>query len=73
MTVGFIIDAIAGAAVGWASAEACDGAIVGAKMGTLEGGLAETDYYLMTSPRKIIDRCMQNRGYEIRNGEGKWI
>ena len=64
---------IAGAAVGSASGEACDGAIVGATMGRIEGGLAETDYYLMTSQLKIIDRCMQNRGYEIRNGEGKWI
>ena len=27
------------------------GAIVGATMGKLEGGLAETDYYLMTSQR----------------------
>jgi len=25
----------------------------------------------MTSPRKIVDRCMQNRGYEILNDEGK--
>ncbi|MAC07616.1 MAG: hypothetical protein CMN38_03665 [SAR116 cluster bacterium] len=47
------------------------GAIVGATLGTLEGGLAETDYDPMTSPRKIVDRCMQNRGYEILNDEGK--
>ena len=40
-------------------------------LGTLEGGLAETDYHPMTSPRKIVDRCMQNRGYEILNDEGK--
>ena len=47
------------------------GAIVGATLGTLEGGLAETDYDPMTSPRKIVDRCLQNRGYEILNDEGK--
>ena len=47
------------------------GAIVGVTLGTLEGGLAETDYDPMTSPRKIVDRCMQNRGYEILNNEGK--
>lgn len=71
MTVGFIIGAIAGAAVGSATGEAGDGAIVGATLGTLEGGLAETDYDPMTSPRKTVDRCMQNRGYEILNDEGK--
>ena len=49
------------------------GAIVGVTLGTLEGGLAETDYDPMTSPRKIVDRCMQNRGYEILNNEGKWM
>ena len=32
------------------------GAIVGVTLGTLEGGLAETDYDPMTSPRKIVDR-----------------
>ena len=47
------------------------GAIVGATLCTLEGGLAETDYDPMTSPRKIVDRCLQNRGYEILNDEGK--
>ena len=49
------------------------GAIVGVTLGTLEGGPAETDYDPMTSPRKIVDRCMQNRGYEILNNEGKWM
>ena len=64
MTVGYIIGAIADAAVGSATGEDGDGAIVGATLGTLEGGLAETDYDPMTCPRKIVDRCMQNRGYD---------
>ena len=71
MTVGFIIVAIAGGAMGPATGEAGDGAIVGASLCALEGGLAETDHDLMTSPRKIVDRCMQNRGYDILNDEGK--
>ena len=47
------------------------GAIVGATLCTLEGGLAETDYDLMTNPRMIVDRCMQSRGYKTLNDEGK--
>lgn len=58
MTIGLIVGAIAGAAVG-------------GTLGALEGGLAETDYDPVTSPRKIVDRCMQNRRYEILNDEGK--
>ena len=27
--------------------------------------LAETDYDPVTIPRKVVDRCMKNRGYEI--------
>ena len=71
MTVGFIIGAIAATAVGSPTGEVGDGAIVGATLGTLEGEPAYTDYDLLTSPRKIVGRCMQNRGYEILNDEGK--
>ena len=56
MTVGFINGAIAGAAAGSATGEAGDDVIVGATLGTLEGGVAETNYDLITSPRKIVDR-----------------
>lgn len=58
MTIGLIVGAIAGAAVG-------------GTLGALEGGLAETDYDPVTSPRKIVDRCMKNRGYEILSDLGK--
>ena len=71
MTIGLIVGAIAGAAIGSASGDAGDGAIVGGTMGALEGGLAETDYDPVTSPRKIVDRCMKNRGYDILSDLGK--
>ena len=58
MTIGLIVGAIAGAAVG-------------GTLGALEGGLAETDYDPVTSPRKIVDRSMKNRGYEILSDLGK--
>ena len=58
LTIGLIVGAIAGAAVG-------------GTLGALEGGLAETDYDPVTSPRKIVDRCMKNRGYEILSDLGK--
>ena len=59
MTIGLIVWAIAGAAVG-------------DTLGALDGGLAETDYDTVTSPRKIFDRYIKNRGYEILSGLGKW-
>ena len=71
MAIGLIVGAIAGAAIGSASVDAGDGAIVGGTMGALEGGLAETDYDPVTSPRKIVDRCMKNRGYDILSDLGK--
>ena len=49
MTVGFIIGAIAGPAVGSATGKPGDGAIVGATLGTMECGLAETDCDPMTA------------------------
>ena len=58
MTIGLIVRAIAGAAVG-------------GTLGAMEGGLAETDYDPVRSPRKIVDRCMKNRCYEILSDLGK--
>ena len=63
--------AAAGAAVGSVSYDAGDGAVVGGTLGALEGGLAKTDYDPVTSPRKIVDRCMKKRGYEILSDLGK--
>ena len=36
-----------------------------ARDGALAGGLAETAHDPVIKPRKIVDRCMKNRGYEI--------
>ena len=47
------------------------GAAVGGTLGALEGGLAETDYNPVTSPRKIVDRCMKSRGHEFLSDLGK--
>ena len=47
------------------------GAIAGAAVGGTLGALAETDYDPVTSPRKIVDRGMKNRGYEILSDLGK--
>ena len=58
MTIGLIVGAIAGAAVG-------------GTLGALDGRLAETDYDPVTSPRKIVDRCMKNRGYKNLSDLGK--
>jgi len=71
LTIGLVIGAIAGAAIGSTSGDAGDGAAIGATMGALEGGLADTNYDPVTSPRKIVDRCMLNRGYELLNDPGK--
>jgi len=71
LTIGLVIGAIAGAAIGSTTGDAGDGAVVGATMGALEGGLADTSYDPVTSPRKIVDRCMLNRGYELLNDAGK--
>ena len=57
--------------MGSVSGDAGDGAVVGGSLGALKGGLAETDYDPVTSPREIFDRCMKNRGYEIFSDLGK--
>ena len=56
--------------MGSVSGNADDGAVVGGTLGALEGGLVETEYDPVTSPREIIDRCMKNRGYEILSNLG---
>ena len=58
MTIGLIFGAIADAAVG-------------GTLSALEGEKVETDYDPVTSPRKIVDRCMKNRGYETLSDLGK--
>ena len=71
LTIGMVVGALSGAVIGSLSGDAGEGAVVGGTLGALEGGLAETDYDPVTSPRKIVDRCMKNRGYEILSDLGK--
>ena len=73
MTNRLIVWAIAGAAVSSVSGDASDGAVVGGTLGALEGGLAEADCDPVTSPRKIIDRFIENRSYEILSDLGKGV
>ena len=62
MTIGLIVWVIAGAAVGSVLGDAGDGAVVGGTLGALKETVSDP---VVTSPRKIVDRCMKNRGYEI--------
>ena len=71
MTIGLIVGAIAGAAVGSVLSDAGDSAVVGGTLGALTGGLADADYDPVVITRKIVDRCMKNRGYKIRSDLGK--
>ena len=71
MTNGLIVGVIAGAVAGSVSGNEGYGAVVGGTLGALEGGLAETDYDSVKSPRKIVDRCKKNRGYETLSELGK--
>ena len=60
MTIGLIVRAIAGAAVG-------------GTLSALEGEKAETDYDPVTSPRKIVDRCRKNCGCKILSDLGNGV
>lgn len=64
---GILIGAIAGAAIGDSSNYAAAGAAYGAG-----AGVAATDTELAHGgPRRIIDRCMTERGHKILNDLGK--
>lgn len=64
---GLIVGAIVGAAVGDSSNAAGYGAAYGAT-----AGVAATDTELAVGgPRRIIDRCMADRGHKILNDLGK--
>lgn len=67
---GLVIGALAGAVIGSVSGEAGDGAVVGGTVGLLEGASAETTYDPVKGPRRIIDRCMKKRGYDVLSDLG---
>lgn len=67
MMAGILVGAIAGAAIGDSSNYAAAGAAYGAG-----AGVAATDTELAQGgPRRIIDRCMADRGHTILNDLGK--
>lgn len=67
LVTGLLIGAIAGAAIGDSGRYAAAGAAYGAG-----AGVAATDTELAQGgPRRIIDRCMTERGHKILNDLGK--
>lgn len=67
MVAGILVGAIAGAAIGDSSNYAAAGAAYGAG-----AGVAATDTELAQGgPRRIIDRCMADRGHTILNDIGR--
>ena len=67
---GLVIGALAGAVIGSVGVEAGDGAVVGGTVGLFEGTSTETNYDLVKGPRRIIDRCMKKRGYNLLSDLG---
>ena len=67
MMAGILVGAIAGAAIGDTSGYAASGAAYGAG-----AGMAATDTELAQGgPRRIIDRCMADRGHVVLNDIGR--
>ena len=67
LVAGLLAGALVGAAVGDSSDWAKTGAVYGAT-----AGVASTDTELAVGgPRRIIDRCMTERGYKIYSDLGK--
>jgi hypothetical protein len=67
MVAGILVGAVLGAAIGDSSDYAAAGAVYGAGVGA-----ASTDTELANGgPRRIIDRCMADRGHTILNDLGK--
>ena len=54
--------------MGSGSGDAGDSAVVGGTLGALEGSVSDP---VVTSPRKIVDRCTKKRGYKILSDLGK--
>lgn len=67
MMAGILLGAVAGAAIGDSGNYAAAGAAYGAG-----AGVAATDTELAQGgPRRIIDRCMADRGHTILNDLGR--
>jgi len=69
VTTGIIVGAIAGAAIGDSRESIATGAAIGGL-----AGAAANDYthdLVKYGPRRVVDRCMTNRGHKILNDIGK--
>lgn len=73
MVAGLIVGALVGAAVGGNSSYQHDMIAYGAASGAASGAAAgDYTYDLVTyGPRRVVDRCMTERGYNVLNDPGK--
>jgi uncharacterized protein YcfJ len=69
---GAAVGAVIGAAAGSLGGNAGRGAAIGAGVGAAAGpGDPAYDYQVIVAqPRRIVDRCMANRGYAVLNDSG---
>lgn len=73
LIAGLIVGALTGAVVGAGQSNQGDYIAAGAAYGTAAGA-ASNDYtydLVKYGPRRVVDRCMTNRGYKILNDIGK--
>lgn len=70
---GLIVGAVLGAAVGTRSANQGDMIATGAAVGGLAGaGSGDYTHDLVTyGPRRVVDRCMEGRGYKLLTDFGR--
>lgn len=62
---------VAGAVLGVLIGDSRDGAAIGAAYGTVAGASGSDHELIENAPRRIIDRCMENRGYDLLNDFGR--
>ena len=63
---GAVISTVIGSAAGFGTANRSDNAKKGAVFGALAGTTDSTED-LKLGPRRIMDRCIPNRGYDLLN------
>lgn len=69
LVIGLLVGAVAGAAIGGNSDWAAYGAASGAAAGA---GASEYSNDLVTyGPRRVVDRCMEDRGHRVLNDLGR--
>ena len=63
---GAVISTVIGSAAGFGTANSSDNALKGAVFGALAGTTDSTEH-IKLGPRRIMDRCIANRGYDLSN------